>query len=73
MKLGVKELAVIGKTLTAWRTMQISLVFTCTFRPSAGPILEVRMTSQGAGEHFGPGEEIMGYQAGAVYGWYRPG
>ena len=33
-----------------------------------GTIPEVKMTSQGPGEPFGPGEKIMGYQACGVYG-----
>jgi hypothetical protein len=33
-----------------------------------GTIPEVKMTSQGPGEPFGPGEKIMGYQACEVYG-----
>ena len=33
-----------------------------------GSIPEVKMTSQGPGEPFGPGEKIFGYQACGVYG-----
>ena len=36
-----------------------------------GSIDEVKMTSQGAGEPFGPGEEIMGYQACGLKGTVR--
>ena len=35
---------------------------------SDGTIPEVKMTSQGPGEPFGPGDTIMGYQACGVYG-----